>query len=619
MKLFARRSSRSARRTRLSFESLEHRTLLAGDLLVSTEVPGQLNYNLMEYSQQGALVHSQKIPQSPTATEYQEARGLTVDPSGDVHIVDGSYSAFLDTYSPGQTPAWSYQTAPGWALGGNISYGEAAAYKNYVFASSMGSANGSPYGIIRFNTACGAPTLFATGTSAYQVTLGLDGNLYELVGKGYEPYPNPTINEYNPDTLALVRSFHLSTAFMSDIRSIAVDASGNVYAADWSAGVTKYDPNGTPLKSLGNFGQNLMNVAIDDDGQIAIGGRLGGVYLTNESLDSLQSFQTNQWQVFVTFDHYIGVVPQVVTPTFSSLAGPTITYGDSAVALGGTISAGSSIPPGNVSITVAGVTETAAINPANGSFSAVFDTSGLGVSGSPYKITYSYSAQGDYAAVTDASKSLTVVQATTTLNDLSSPTIVVGTQTVTLSGMVGANSPALPAGQDVTVTLVGPNGTLATSSGVIGSDGSFEATIAADSLPVGAYTIEYAYAGDANFTASSGAGMLQVTYAVTPLFDNSKPVRAGAALPVKLQLNDAAGDNLSSANVTMTAVSLVGPDGQTYVPQAKGNANPNNVFRHVGYGYLYNLDTTGLAPGKYTLLVKAGDDPVLHAVTFEVD
>ncbi|HJT31415.1 MAG TPA: hypothetical protein VJ783_05145, partial [Pirellulales bacterium] len=135
------------------------------------------------------------------------------------------------------------------------------------------------------------------------------------MGQGYEPYPDPTINVYNPDTLALVRSFHLSTSVVSDIRSIAVDGSGNIYAADWSAGVTKYDPSGAAVKSLGNFGENLMNIAIDSDGQIAVGGRLGGVYLTDESLDPLQSFQTNQWNVFVTFDHYIGTAPQTVTPT----------------------------------------------------------------------------------------------------------------------------------------------------------------------------------------------------------------------------------------------------------------------------------------------------------------
>ncbi|HJT31414.1 MAG TPA: hypothetical protein VJ783_05140 [Pirellulales bacterium] len=108
---------------RRGLEQLEDRRLLAGDLLVTTEVPGKVEYNLTQYTQQGAIVDSQRIPQSPTATELQAARGVTVDQNGNAHIVDGSFSPFLDTYSPGQQPAWSYQTAPGWIIGGNVSYG----------------------------------------------------------------------------------------------------------------------------------------------------------------------------------------------------------------------------------------------------------------------------------------------------------------------------------------------------------------------------------------------------------------------------------------------------------------------------------------------------------------
>jgi hypothetical protein len=57
---------------------------------------------------------------------------------------------------------------------------------------------------------------------------------------------------------------------------------------------------------------------------------------------------------------------------------------------------------------------------------------------------------------------------------------------------------------------------------------------------------------------------------------------------------------------------------KTYTPQAKGNTNPGNVFRKVGFSYMHNLDTTGIAPGKYTLPVKAGNDPVFHPFTFMI-
>jgi hypothetical protein len=61
-----------------------------------------------------------------------------------------------------------------------------------------------------------------------------------------------------------------------------------------------------------------------------------------------------QHLAFVTFDHYIGVAPRVVTPSFASLAAPTIIYGQASVTLGGKITAGTSIPSGSVDITLAG-------------------------------------------------------------------------------------------------------------------------------------------------------------------------------------------------------------------------------------------------------------------------
>ncbi len=615
------RSPRRPHRPTLMLEQLEDRLLLAGNLIATTEVPGVINYNLIQYTQQGALVSSQNIPQAPGANEYEDARGLSVGPTGNVNIFDGTFNPSLATLAPA-TQTWSFQTSPGWSLINNISYGEVAAYKNYVFASNMQSLNGVFNGILRFDSSGGSPVLFAPGTQSLQITLGLDGQLYELVGNGDSPAPNPTINVFNPDTLALVRTFQLSTPFTSDIRSIAVDAAGNVYAADWNGTVTKYDPSGNPtgasilLKDTNGFGENLMNVALDTDGQIAVGGRDGGIFLTDESLASATRIATGQWNVFVTFDHYIGGASQTVTPSFSALAGPTISYGQPSVTLGGTISAGATYPPGSVSISLNGVTKSAAISSTDGTFSVAFDTSSLGVSGSPYTITYSYAAQGNYAGITDTSKVLTVTPAVTTLGSLSSPTVVIGTAKATLSGVVGSNS-VLPVGQTVTVRVAGTN--IPVASGTIGSDGSFSVKVNTAALPVGAYTIQYSYAGDANFKPSQGTGTLTVTYAVKQVHKHTKPVDAGDALPIQLQVTDASGNNLSSANLTVTAVALVDAHGNTITPKAKGHDNPGNVFRHTHSGYLYNLDTTGLTAGTYTLYVRVGNDPVLHAISFIVD
>jgi hypothetical protein len=824
MSLLARRPSRRALRPHLTLEQLEDRTLLAGNLLISAQVPFSIAYNLMEYTQQGTLVNSVSIPQAPGATETEHARGVSVGPSGDANIFDGTSTPSLATLSA-STNNWSFRTTPGWSTANNLTYGEVATYNNYVFASDMGSSNGQSYGLVRFNTSDGSAVQFAPGTSSLQVTLGLDGKLYELEGNG-TTNSNPTIQVFDPDTLALVRSFTLNTGPTSDIRSIAVDSSGNVYAAAFGGTVTKYDANGNPtgtnilLKSPFGFSENLVNIALDTDGQIAVGGRNGDVFLTNESLSSVQTIQTGQSNVFVTFDHYIGGA-QLVTPTFSNLAGATITYGQSSVTLGGQITANSAFPPGSVNITVAGVTQSAAINPADGTFSAVFDTSTLGASATPYTITYSYPGASNYNAISDTTQSLTVNQAVTTLNNLSAPTIVYGSPTVTLTGTVGSNS-VLPVGEDVTVTLLGTNGAVASGSGMIGndgefsvslntaalgagsytiryayagdnnftavsdssksltitpatttlsglsssntvygtstvtlsdtvgsnsvlpvgesvtvtllgangavasgsgtigsngqfsvnlntgslaagsytiqyayagdanftavsdsstsltinpatttlsglssptiavgtktvtvsgtvcsnsvlpvgqlvtvtllgaerpiasvsgviaSDGSFSVTFNKVELPPGSYTIQYQYAGDANFTASSGTGTLQVTTDVKSLSNTSSPVPAGAAKPIMLRVTDAEGHNLSSSHLTVTAVSLIGPNGTSYAIHSHSHVHHGHAFHHFRFGYIFDLDTRDLPPGTYSLMVKVGNDPVLHAISFVV-
>ena len=213
---------------------------------------------------------------------------------------------------------------------------------------------------------------------------------------------------------------------------------------------------------------------------------------------------------------------------------------------------------------------------------------------------------------------LTVNQAATTLTALTlPPVVIVGTPLVLSWGKVGSNS-VLPVGQTVTVAIVGAGGTLASGSGTIGKDGYFSAFVGTSSLPVGSYTIRYAYAGDTDFTASNATGTLTVTYAVIPLYDPTKPKHAGGAAPIQIAVDDAMGNDLASPGLVVTAVQIVDANGRTFAPVAKGNSNPGNVFRDTGSSYTYNLDTSGLAPGTYTLFVTVGNDPVEHKLTFIV-
>jgi hypothetical protein len=476
---------------------LEERISLAGDLLLTTEVPGVNLYNLMQYTQDGALVRSLPIPPPPSGDT--PARGLSVGPFGDAHVFDGSSLPALATL-PADSPTWSFQTYPGWYAGGADAVGEVAADHRFVFASSG-------TGIVRFDAAGGPAVWFgdAPPYSYVQLSLGLDGKLYGFGGT--TPH---TLRVFDPDSLALLRTFTLQGGPDSDIRAVAVDASGQLLAATWGWYVVKYDATGRYLSSIQlQVPQSLFTIVIDNDGQVALGGRFGAIYLTDESLASVRTIQTNQWNAYVTFDHYIGTSLQVGATGFDSLAGPAIRFGQPSVTLGGRVTADAA-PSGGVSITLAGVTHVAAINPADGTFASDFDTSTLGASGSPYTIQYRYYGDATHAAVADASQALTVTPALTLLVDLSSPVVAAGTPSVTLSGLVVSNF-AVPVGQAITVTAVGVDGTAVTASGVIGSDGRFSVTLDTSALAVGSYTLQYVYPGDDNFNPSDDTGALTVT------------------------------------------------------------------------------------------------------------
>jgi len=114
------------------------------------------------------------------------------------------------------------------------------------------------------------------------------------------------------------------------------------------------------------------------------------------------------------------------TLVLDNLSSPTIPQGTATTTLGGKISCGTLIPSGNFGITLNGVTQNAAINSGDGTFSSVFNTSGLTVSGSPYTINYNYAGDANYYPLGPVNRTLTVTAGgfTLTIN-------IVGQGTVT--------------------------------------------------------------------------------------------------------------------------------------------------------------------------------------------
>ena len=108
------------------------------------------------------------------------------------------------------------------------------------------------------------------------------------------------------------------------------------------------------------------------------------------------------------------------------------------------------------------------------------------------------------------------------------------------------------------------------------------------------------------------------------LYDTSKVVPSGATDPIKLQLCDAAGDDLSASTITLHAISITRVSTSiSGTVQDAGNANPDNDFRFDSTlgstgGYIFNLSTKGLTTGSYNLNFTVSGDTSTYSAPFQV-
>jgi hypothetical protein len=198
--------------------------------------------------------------------------------------------------------------------------------------------------------------------------------------------------------------------------------------------------------------------------------------------------------------------------------------------------------------------------------------------------------------------------------NLSSPTIIFGTASVTLSGTVAAGS-LFPAGQVVSVKVNG-----VTRSATVRADGSFAATFATQALAAGSYAVSYRFAGGGLFLPAAGGGTLTVSYTAAVVTPPVPTTRHGNPLLLLLRVSDAAGRSAGSAGLAVTAVGLAPAATPSALQPARpswGRARGNELLFFSGV-YLYLLDTAGLGPGQYLFFFTVQGDPLQHSVLFQL-
>jgi hypothetical protein len=114
----------------------------------------------------------------------------------------------------------------------------------------------------------------------------------------------------------------------------------------------------------------------------------------------------------------------------------------------------------------------------------------------------------------------------------------------------------------------------------------------------------------------------QPALTVQALFDQGKAHRVGNVVPIRFQLLDANGANVSSAGLSVTAAGLEHQDDTsvTAVVDDVGNSSADSTFRYdeALQGYIYNLSTRGLAAGTWALHFGVGGDTHPYTIAFDL-
>ncbi len=239
---------------------------------------------LTEYSRQGTVI--QKFNTPDFADGFHDLRDIIEGTDGRIHMFNGTFTPQMTTLNP-VTNKFSNMTVPEWSTVNNGTYGGIGVLGHNVYATDMFTYNGGEAGgIIRFDLTKGSATRFGT-TDYTDLTIGLDGLLYAYSGQ---------VDVYNPYSMQLLRTVNLPRY---DVRGIAVNQNGTIFAADWYGGVTKFDSLGQQIgaslvlnTSLG-WNASLTDIDVNSNGDLVIGSRFGRVFLTDSALTSWNSFDIN--------------------------------------------------------------------------------------------------------------------------------------------------------------------------------------------------------------------------------------------------------------------------------------------------------------------------------------
>ena len=317
-----------------------------------------------------------------------------------------------------------------------------------VFTTSTLSVAASPYSIsysysgnTSFASASSDSTL-TVNKAALTVMASNASKTYGSANPGFAASDSAFVNGDTPAVLGGTLNFTTTATSASHDGSYAVTPGGLTatnYAITFVPGILTVTP--APLtvsadnetRSAGQPNPPLTATYVGlINGDTAASFATPAVLSTTATTDSAAGSYPISVGGATSLDYTITFLPGTLTvlpasmppTTFNALAAPTISYGSTPQppSRGRSAAGAAHFLPGGVTITLDGVTATAAIDSTSGAFSSVFTTSTLGVAESPYTISYSYSGNTSFASASSDSARLTFIQGhpdSTTANDAS--------------------------------------------------------------------------------------------------------------------------------------------------------------------------------------------------------
>ena len=438
------------------------------------------------------------------------------------------------------------------------------------------STNGS------FSSTAQTVTVSPTATTTYTVTLTDSTSATATASSTVAVNPLPSVS---------ISGAPAGAVPLGTVVSLTASGSGGTgpYAYAWTRGVA----SGATTTDTPSLGDTPYSVTVTD---------ANGCTASASTTVAVFDYTIN---LTPADDTVLAGTPATYTVTLTLAAGSDTAGAPTSVSLSitGAPTGATVLAPSALALTGPGSTGTVAVTTASlGDFS-------ITASGSVGGATRTSSAAGLH--IYDFS--LTVAPATQTV------TLGGGPATYTVSARVttGSSTTGVPSSVNLVVTGL-PSTITPTFSSSLTLPGSESLSLAIDSTAPGDYP--FTVTGAVPGGGRSANADLVIAYNICVLYDQNQVKKVGSTVPIKLQLCDANGSNVSMASIVVHALSLQYVSGSVpnLTPDDSGNANPDNDFRFTGIGttggYIFNLSTKGLASGTWDLIFTAGADPTFHSV-----